>query len=83
MWKVQPREFIYSYENIPPSFHIQVCCITAHHWGDGYFISISVCGVWEIKTEIQVSRRELHTQIHLEYARVECYLISKKKKSLL
>ena len=34
-------------------------------------ISINICGVWEIKTRILVSRRELRIYIHLDQIRVE------------
>ena len=37
--------------------------ITAYCWCDGYSISISVCGVWGVKTSVQVSKRELYTYI--------------------
>ena len=43
---------------------------TAHPWCDGHSTSISTC---------RVSKRELHTHIHLDYVRVEFYLVSKKK----
>ena len=40
------------------------------------------CGVWGIKAGVQVSKREFHTHIHLDYVKVEFYLVSKKKKNL-
>ena len=64
-----------------------VCCVitihintTIHPYCDDHFTSISACGVWGVRAGIQVSRRELHTHIHLDYVRVEFYLVSKKKK---
>ena len=56
---------------------------TAHLWCDGYSTSISACGVWEARTSVQVSRRELHIHIYLDYTRVEFYLVSKKKKKTM
>ena len=46
---------------------------TAHPWCDGHSTSISACGVWGVgvRAEVQVSRRELHTHIHIDYVRVE------------
>ena len=35
-------------------------------WCDGHSTSINAYGVWGVKVEIQVSRRELHTYIHLD-----------------
>ena len=51
-------------------------------WYDGHSISISACGVWGVKAEVQVSRRKLRIHIYLDYVRVEFYLISKKKKKV-
>ena len=48
---------------------------TVHPYCDGHSISISVCEVWRAKIEVQVSRRELHTHIHLDYARIKFYLV--------
>ena len=56
---------------------------TAHLWCDGHSTSISACGVWEARTRVQVSRREFHIHIYLDYTRVEFYLVSKKKKKKL
>jgi len=39
--------------------------ITALPWCDGHSTSISVCGVWGVRARVQVSRRKLHTHIHL------------------
>ena len=38
-------------------------------------------GVWEVRAGVQVSMRELHTHIHLDYVRVE--ILSCKKKILM
>ena len=40
-------------------------------WCNGHSISISVCEVWGARAEVQVSRRKLHTHIHLDQARVK------------
>ena len=36
--------------------------------------------MWEVRVGVQVSRRELHTHIQLDYVRIEFYLVFKKKK---
>ena len=41
---------------------------------------IRACGVWREKTEVQVSRRKLHSHIYLDYTIIEFYLSQKKKK---
>ena len=63
-----------------------VCCVitihintTIHPYCDGHFTSISACGVWGVRAGIQVSRRELHTHIHLDYVRVEILSCIKNK----
>ena len=43
-------------------------------------LSIRACGVWREKTGVQVSRRKLHSHIHLDYTRIEFYLSQKIKK---
>ena len=66
--------------------HTQYCIkslTTAHPWCDGYSTSISVCGVWGAKAGVQISRRELHTHIHLDQAKVEFYLVSTTKKKFV
>ena len=52
----------------------------AHFWCDGHSSSISICGVWGVKAEIQVTRRRLYTYIHLDWVRVKflSYIIKKK-----
>ena len=47
-------------------FWNQKYVITTHPWCGDHSISISVCRVWKAKVEIQVSKRELHTHIHLD-----------------
>ena len=54
---------------------------TALPWCDGHSTSISVCGVWGERVGVQVSKRELHTHIYLDYSRVEFYLVKKNKKN--
>ena len=53
---------------------------TAHSCCDGYFTSISACGVSEARVEVQVFRKELYTHIHLDQVRVEFLSCKKKKK---
>ena len=36
--------------------------------------------MWRVKVGVQVSRREFHTYIHLDYARIEILSCIKKKK---
>ena len=48
---------------------------TAYPRCDGHSISISACGVWGVRARVQISRKEFHTHIHLDYARVEFYLV--------
>ena len=56
---------------------------TVHLWCDGHSTSVSVCGVWGIRTEVQVFMRKLHTHIHLDYVKVEILSCIKKKKKVL
>ena len=44
---------------------------------------LSAYGVWGVRVGVQVSRRELHTYIHLDYVRVEFLYCIKKKKKIL
>ena len=37
------------------------CKITAHFLCDGHFTSINTCEMWEVKTVIQIFRKEFHT----------------------
>ena len=50
-------------------------------WYDSHSTSINACSVWEVRTGVQVFRREFRTHIHLDYVRVEFYLVSKKKNN--
>ena len=36
--------------------------------------------MWGARTGVQVSKREFYIHIHLDYARIEFYLVLKKKK---
>ena len=54
--------------------------IVAHPWFGGYSTSIYDCGVWGVRAGIQVSRREFHTHIHLDWTRVKLLSCIKKKK---
>ena len=59
--------------------------ITTHSWRNSYSTSISVCGVWGVRVGVQVSKKEFHIHIHLDYDRVEflsCIKKEKKKKEL-
>ena len=49
-------------------------------WCDDHSTSISACEVWGARVGVQVSKREFHTHLHLNQARVEFYLVLKKKK---
>ena len=53
--------------------------IIAHPWCDGHFTSINACEVWGARVGIQVSKREFHTHIHLDQARIEILSCIKKK----
>ena len=53
---------------------------TAYLWCSGHSISIIACGVWGVRVRVQVSRRDRHTHIHLDYARVEFLSCIKKIK---
>ena len=46
---------------------------------NSHFISISVYKVLEVRTGIQVSKRELYTHIRLDYVRIK--IISYKKNN--
>ena len=56
---------------------------TTHLWYGDHSISISVCGVWEVRAGVQIFRRKLHTYIHLDYVRVEFLSYIKKEKNKL
>ena len=56
---------------------------TAQLWCSGYSTSINACGVWGVKTGVQISKKELHTHIYLDYVRVEILSCIKKKKKNL
>ena len=49
-------------------------------WCSGHSTSINAYGVWEAKAGVQISRKELHTHIHLDYDRVEFLSYIKKQK---
>ena len=51
---------------------------TAHPWCGGYSTSLDACGVWGARAGVQVSKRELHTHIYLDQARVEILSCIKK-----
>ena len=38
---------------------------TAHLWCNDHSTSISTCGQWGVRAEIQVSRKKLHIHMHL------------------
>ena len=71
--KWHPRWHYYLYFNINVShnnyfFHHlnnEGYFTIAYIWCDGHFISISVYGMWRIKVEIQVSKKEFHTHIYI------------------
>ena len=39
---------------------------TAHFWYDSHSTSINTCELLGAKTEVQVSKKELHTHLHLD-----------------
>ena len=43
---------------------------------------LSTCGVWGARVRVQISKRKLHTHIHLDYVRVEILSCKKKKKKV-
>ena len=51
---------------------------TTHHWCDSHSISISDSEVWGIKARIQVSKREFHVHIHLDYVKIKFLFCIKK-----
>ena len=53
--------------------------LTAHPWCSGHSTSINTCGVRRVRAEVQVSRREFHTLINLNYVRIEIISCIKKK----
>ena len=52
-----------------------IYCTTTHPWCDGHSTGTNTCEVWEARTGVQVSMRKFHTHIHLDYVKVEFYLI--------
>ena len=46
-------------------------CTTAHFYCSGHFTNINACRVWEARARIQVSKKEFHTYIHLDYVRIK------------
>ena len=44
-------------------------------------LSISTCGVWGVRAEIQVYKKELHTYIHLSQSRISTFYISAFRKN--
>ena len=53
--------------------------ITAHLWCSGHSTSIDTYRVWGARDRVQVSRREFHTHIHLDYVGVEILSCIKNK----
>ena len=54
--------------------------ITTHLWYGDHFISINASEVWGVRVRVQVFRREIHTHIHLDYAKIEILSCIKKIK---
>ena len=48
--------------------------------GNSLYSNINACGVLGARAEVQVSKREFHTHIHLDYVRVEILSCIIKKK---
>ena len=38
--------------------------IIAHPWRDSHSTNISVCGVWGIRVNVQISKRKFYTHIY-------------------
>ena len=38
--------------------------------------------MWEVRTRVQVFRKEFHLHIYLDYVKVEFYFVKKKKKAI-
>ena len=53
--------------------------ITAYSWYGNHFTSITAYGVLGVRVEVQVSKREFHTHIHLDLVRVKFLSCIKKK----
>ena len=51
---------------------------TAHPWCGGHSTSINVCKVGGARVRVQVSKKKLHTHIHLDYDRGEILSCIKK-----
>ena len=49
------------FEDLSPKYN------TAHPWRNGYSTSTNACGVWKLRIEVQVSKREFYTHIHLRF----------------
>ena len=45
--------------------------ITVHSWCGSHSKNINTCGVWGVRTGVQVFMRKLHTYIHLNDVRLE------------
>ena len=66
--------------------YYQVNCVvwtTMHFWRDNHSTSINACEVWRAIVGIQVSKREFHTHIHLDWTKVEFLFCILKKKIVL
>ena len=53
---------------------------TTYSYCDGHYISISVCGMWGARAEVQVFRNELHKHINLDNSKIEFLYCIKKKR---
>ena len=53
---------------------------TAHPWCGGHLTNINACGVLGVRVGVQVSKKELYTHIHLDYAKIEILPCIKKIK---
>ena len=57
---------------------------TVHSWCGGLSTSINTCEMWGPRAEIQLSRREFHTHIYLDYTKVKILsCINKKIKEIM
>ena len=60
------------------NFFIFYFFTTAHFWCNGHSTSINASGVWRPRVGVQVSKREFHTYIYLDYVSVEFIYCIKK-----
>ena len=73
--KVRDKHVLEEREKENKKIRKKLTNFAAHLWCDGHSTSISACEVWGVRAGVQVSKREFHTYIHLNQAKVEFYLV--------